>query len=63
MPNRYLTMEKGYQNWSSEKLRRKADQAWEMGSLARIDGDTKDMNDRYEEARAYQTELAERAKC
>jgi len=33
---------KDYLNWSVEKLRRKANQAWELAGLARQDHDTTD---------------------
>ncbi len=38
------------------RLMRKADQAWEMGGLARQDGDTADMERQYAKAREYQAQ-------
>lgn len=49
-----------YKSWSSEKLRRKADQAWDMAGLARQDRDTVDEKRRTDEARLYEAELRER---
>jgi hypothetical protein len=43
-----------------ERLRRKADQAWDMAGLARQDGDTKDEARRTKEARAYDAEILRR---
>jgi hypothetical protein len=41
------------------RLMRKSDQEWELGGLARQDGDTKDMEKHYELARKYQREAQE----
>jgi len=45
---------------SLEKLRRKADQEWEMAGLARMDGDTKDEIKHTEAAREYERLIRER---
>jgi len=53
-------VEPDYQNWTDEKLRRKANQAWEMAGCARHDRDLADEKRRIEEARAYEQELRDR---
>ena len=42
------------------RLRRKADQAWELGGLARQDGDTEAMNRHYDQAREWGRLASER---
>lgn len=41
------------------RLRRKANQAWDLGGLARQDGDTADMERRYAEARDWERQIKE----
>lgn len=48
------------QSWNEEKLRRKADQSWEMAGLARQDGDAKDAKRHTEFARLCESELRNR---
>lgn len=55
-----MSAEQGYKDWSDEKLRRKANQAWDMAALARKDLDTPDESRRTNEAREYDQELARR---
>lgn len=55
-----MSTEEKYEEWSDEKLRRKADQAWDMAGLARQDRDTEDEKRRTAEARKYDAELARR---
>jgi hypothetical protein len=40
-------------------LMRKSDQEWELGGLARQDGDKKAMEEHYEKAREYQRQANE----
>lgn len=47
-------------NWSNEKLRRKADQHWEMVGLARQDRDATDEKRHTDEARQLEAVLMER---
>lgn len=47
-------------NWSNEKLRRKADQHWEMVGLARQDRDATDEKRHTDEARRLEAVLRER---
>ncbi len=54
-----LKADKNYLNWSAEKLRRKADQHWEMAGLARMDGDHADAIYHTDLARKYQGRLRE----
>lgn len=42
-----------------ERIRRKRDQAWDMSSLARQDGDHEDCSRRTQEAIAWSTRLSE----
>jgi len=44
---------------SEERLRRKADQSWEMAGLARRDGDRTDEKRHTDEARRLEAELGE----
>jgi hypothetical protein len=46
--------------WSVEKLRRKADQAWDMAGLARQDRDKADEQRRTAEARDLERRIRER---
>ena len=48
------------ENMTDEQLRRKADQAWEMAGLARMDNDKRDADRRTEEAQRYEQELRNR---
>ena len=48
------------EDMSYDQLQRKADQAWEMASLARQDGDRKDAEHRTKEAQQYEQELRSR---
>lgn len=43
----------------AQRLRRKADQAWELAGLARADGDSQDSIKHTEEAREYQQQLSD----
>jgi hypothetical protein len=52
--------EKGYENWTNEKLRRKENQAWDMAGLARQDRDMKDADRWTKEAQAYRAEQVRR---
>ncbi len=48
-----------YLTWSIEKLRRKADQHWEMAGLARQDNDPKDAENHTTLARRYEARIRE----
>lgn len=49
--------EAGYETWSAEKLRRKADQHWDMAGLARQDRDAADAERHTKLARLYEEAL------
>lgn len=50
-----------YFNWSVDKLRRKANQEWELAGLARQDGDKADAAKHTELARLYDQRAADLA--
>lgn len=52
--------DKIYKTWADEKLRRKANQAWEMAGLARQDRAAEDERRWTSQAQAYDFELKER---
>jgi len=53
-------MKNNLNDMSEEKLKRKADQEWEMAGLARQDGDSKDAQKHTSNAMEYDEELERR---
>lgn len=52
-----------YFTWTIEKLRRKANQSWELAGCARQDGDKVDEAKHTADARKYQAELGNKRRC
>ncbi len=53
-------MKENLKSWTLEKLRRKANQSWEMAGLARVDGDYADEKRHTKDALRYDAEIKER---